>query len=60
MEYVTICCIDLYVTIETWNINMNIPSKNLILGQNDRYVKSKQVIVEIRTGTSTFHFKDKV
>ncbi|KAL0925499.1 hypothetical protein M5K25_003838 [Dendrobium thyrsiflorum] len=28
--------------------------------QNDQYVESEQVIVEIRAGTSTFHFKERV
>nr|QUB02247.1 RNA polymerase beta' subunit [Murdannia edulis] len=57
-----LCCIDLYVTIDSRDIlhNVNIPSKSLILVQNDQYVESEQVIAEIRTGTSTFHFKEKV
>ena len=28
--------------------------------QNDQYVKSEQVIAEIRAGTSTLHFKERV
>lgn len=39
---------------------MNIPSKSLIPVQNDQYVKSEQVIAEIRAGTSTLHFKERV
>nr|AEX94842.1 RNA polymerase beta' subunit [Triteleia hyacinthina] len=57
-----LCSIDLYVTIESRDIihNVNIPQKSLILVQNDQYVESEQVIAEIRAGTSTFHFKEKV
>nr|YP_009247737.1 RNA polymerase beta' subunit [Pritchardia thurstonii]YP_010533140.1 RNA polymerase beta'' subunit [Pritchardia pacifica]AMW65703.1 RNA polymerase beta' subunit [Pritchardia thurstonii]UXX44052.1 RNA polymerase beta'' subunit [Pritchardia pacifica]WGM68660.1 RNA polymerase beta'' subunit [Pritchardia pacifica] len=57
-----LCSIDLYVTIETRDIihNVNIPPKSLILVQNDQYVESEQVIAEIRAGTSTFRFKEKV
>nr|AXT17904.2 RNA polymerase beta'' subunit [Allium ursinum] len=57
-----ICSIDLCVTIESRDIlhSVNIPPKSLILVQNDQYVESEQVIAEIRTGTSTFHFKEKV
>nr|UXC96181.1 RNA polymerase beta'' subunit [Parahellenia malipoensis] len=57
-----LCSIDLYVTIESRDIlhNVNIPSKSLILVQNDQYVESEQVIAEIRAETSTFHFKEKV
>nr|QUB01910.1 RNA polymerase beta' subunit [Commelina communis] len=57
-----LCCIDLDVTIESRDIlhNVNIPPKSLILVQNDQYVESEQVIAEIRAGTSTFHFKEKV
>nr|YP_009249024.1 RNA polymerase beta' subunit [Baxteria australis]AMW67076.1 RNA polymerase beta' subunit [Baxteria australis] len=57
-----LCSIDLYVTIESRDIihNVNIPPKSLILVQNDQYVESEQVIAEIRTGTSTFHFKERV
>nr|QXY00080.1 RNA polymerase beta'' subunit [Allium zebdanense] len=57
-----LCSIDLYVTIESRDIlhSVNIPPKSLILVQNDQYVESEQVIAEIRTGTSTFHFKEKV
>nr|AGC38238.1 RNA polymerase beta'' subunit [Cryptochloa strictiflora] len=54
--------IDLHVTIQSQDIlySMNIPSKSLILVQNDQYVESEQVIAEIRAGTSTLHFKEKV
>nr|YP_010690580.1 RNA polymerase beta'' subunit [Cartonema parviflorum]WBU14290.1 RNA polymerase beta'' subunit [Cartonema parviflorum] len=57
-----LCSIDLYVIIESGDIlhNVNIPPKSLILVQNDQYVESEQVIAEIRAGTSTFHFKEKV
>nr|YP_010245672.1 RNA polymerase beta'' subunit [Pleuropogon hooverianus]QTJ29313.1 RNA polymerase beta'' subunit [Pleuropogon hooverianus] len=57
-----LCYIDLHVTIQSQDIlySMNIPSKSLILVQNDQYVKSEQVIAEIRAGTSTLHFKEKV
>nr|QDM58211.1 RNA polymerase beta subunit [Anemarrhena asphodeloides] len=57
-----LCSIDLYVTIESRDIihSVNIPPKSLILVQNDQYVESEQVIAEIRAGTSTFHFKEKV
>nr|YP_010220090.1 RNA polymerase beta'' subunit [Musa ruiliensis]YP_010221340.1 RNA polymerase beta'' subunit [Musa chunii]UCC35209.1 RNA polymerase beta'' subunit [Musa ruiliensis]UCC37265.1 RNA polymerase beta'' subunit [Musa chunii] len=57
-----LCSIDLYVTIESRDIlhNVNIPPKSLILVQNNQYVESEQVIAEIRAGTSTFHFKEKV
>nr|YP_010034673.1 RNA polymerase beta'' subunit [Aponogeton rehmannii]QOX09472.1 RNA polymerase beta'' subunit [Aponogeton rehmannii]UGC01939.1 RNA polymerase beta'' subunit [Aponogeton rehmannii] len=57
-----LCSIDLYVTIESQDIihNVNIPSKSLILVQNDQYVESEQVIAEIRAGVSTLNFKEKV
>nr|YP_010608610.1 RNA polymerase beta'' subunit [Sabia swinhoei]WAN89435.1 RNA polymerase beta'' subunit [Sabia swinhoei]WAN89520.1 RNA polymerase beta'' subunit [Sabia swinhoei] len=57
-----ICYIDLYVTIESQDIlhNVNIPPKSFLLVQNDQYVESEQVIAEIRGGTSTLHFKEKV
>nr|YP_010374812.1 RNA polymerase beta'' subunit [Pontederia australasica]QXU58248.1 RNA polymerase beta'' subunit [Pontederia australasica] len=57
-----LCSMDLYVTIESRDVihNVNIPPKSLILVQNDQYVESEQVIAEIRAGTSTFHFKEKV
>nr|AYP34417.1 RNA polymerase beta' subunit [Orchidantha maxillarioides] len=57
-----LCSIDLYVTIEDRDIlhNFNIPPKSLILVQNDQYVESEQMIAEIRTGRSTFHFKEKI
>nr|YP_009135517.1 RNA polymerase beta'' subunit [Raddia brasiliensis]AIM53692.1 RNA polymerase beta'' subunit [Raddia brasiliensis] len=54
--------IDLHVTIQGQDIlySVNIPSKSLILVQNDQYVESEQVIAEIRAGTSTLHFKERV
>nr|YP_009248340.1 RNA polymerase beta' subunit [Hanguana malayana]AMW66392.1 RNA polymerase beta' subunit [Hanguana malayana] len=57
-----LCSMDLYVTIESRDIlhAVNIPPKSLIFVQNDQYVESEQVIAEIRAGTSTFHFKEKV
>nr|QCO74635.1 RNA polymerase beta' subunit [Cleistogenes sp. BM-2019] len=57
-----LCYIDLRVTIQSQDIlhSVNIPLKSLILVQNDQYVKSEQVIAEIRAGTSTLHFKEKV
>nr|YP_009938704.1 RNA polymerase beta'' subunit [Mitrasacme pygmaea]QNV46937.1 RNA polymerase beta'' subunit [Mitrasacme pygmaea] len=57
-----LCSIDLSVTIEGQDIvhKVNIPSKSFLLVQNDQYVESEQVIAEIRGGTSTFNFKEKV
>nr|YP_010407223.1 RNA polymerase beta'' subunit [Spiranthes sinensis]URF20112.1 RNA polymerase beta'' subunit [Spiranthes sinensis] len=57
-----ICFIDFYITIESRDIlhNVNIPTKSLILVQNNQYVESEQVIAEIRAGTSTFYFKERV
>nr|YP_009864738.1 DNA-directed RNA polymerase beta' chain [Uvularia grandiflora]QKE32733.1 DNA-directed RNA polymerase beta' chain [Uvularia grandiflora] len=57
-----LCSINLYVIIEGQDIihNVNIPPKSLILVQNDQYVESEQVIAEIRSGASTFHFKERV
>nr|WBU94974.1 RNA polymerase beta'' subunit [Cryptolepis buchananii] len=57
-----LCSINLYVTIESEDIihNVNIPSKSFLLVQNDQYVESEQVIAEIRAGTPTFNFKEKV
>nr|YP_009749430.1 RNA polymerase beta'' subunit [Habenaria chejuensis]QII91517.1 RNA polymerase beta'' subunit [Habenaria chejuensis] len=57
-----LCFIDLYITIESRDIlhNVNIPTKSLILVQNDQYVESEQVIAEIRAVKSTFHFKESV
>nr|YP_010724429.1 RNA polymerase beta'' subunit [Olsynium douglasii]WDW31556.1 RNA polymerase beta'' subunit [Olsynium douglasii] len=57
-----LCSMDLYVTIESRDIihNVNIPSKSLLLVQNDQYVESEQVIAEIRAGTSAFYFKERV
>uniref|UniRef100_UPI00315E0203 RNA polymerase beta'' subunit n=1 Tax=Ctenium canescens TaxID=3063525 RepID=UPI00315E0203 len=57
-----LCYIDLRVTIQSQDIlhSVNIPLKSLILVQNDQYVESEQIIAEIRTGTSTLHFKEKV
>nr|YP_010838006.1 RNA polymerase beta'' subunit [Anna submontana]WGF19741.1 RNA polymerase beta'' subunit [Anna submontana]WKW93619.1 RNA polymerase beta'' subunit [Anna submontana] len=57
-----LCSINLYVTIESKDIrhNVNIPPQSFLLVQNDQYVESEQVIAEIRAGTSTFNFKEKV
>ncbi|KAI3865252.1 hypothetical protein MKX03_012842 [Papaver bracteatum] len=57
-----LCYIDLFVTIESQDIihNVNIPPKSFLLVQNDQYVESEQVIAEIRAGTSTFNFKERV
>nr|YP_009646921.1 DNA-directed RNA polymerase beta'' chain [Cephalotus follicularis]QCX31998.1 DNA-directed RNA polymerase beta'' chain [Cephalotus follicularis]UZT28300.1 RNA polymerase beta'' subunit [Cephalotus follicularis] len=57
-----LCYIDLYVTIEGEDIlhNVTIPPKSFLLVQNDQYVESEQVIAEIRTGTYTFNFKERV
>nr|YP_009529518.1 RNA polymerase beta' subunit [Celtis biondii]AXX76797.1 RNA polymerase beta' subunit [Celtis biondii] len=57
-----LCSIDLYVIIEGEDIihKVTIPPKSLILVQNDQYVESEQVIAEIRAGTSTFNFKERV
>nr|YP_010637426.1 RNA polymerase beta'' subunit [Saxifraga cernua]WBQ50068.1 RNA polymerase beta'' subunit [Saxifraga cernua] len=57
-----LCSIDFYVTIESEDIihNVNIPPKSFILVQNNQYVESEQVIAEIRAGTSTLNFKERV
>nr|YP_010400462.1 RNA polymerase beta'' subunit [Phedimus odontophyllus]YP_010400547.1 RNA polymerase beta'' subunit [Phedimus yangshanicus]UQS79108.1 RNA polymerase beta'' subunit [Phedimus yangshanicus]UQS79193.1 RNA polymerase beta'' subunit [Phedimus odontophyllus] len=57
-----LCYIDLYITIESEDIlhNVNIPPKSFLLVQNDQYVESEQVIAEIRAGTYTLNFKEKV
>nr|WCD58759.1 RNA polymerase beta'' subunit [Primula sp. WZ-2023a] len=57
-----LCSTDLYVTIESEDIlhNVTIPSKSFLLVQNDQYVESEQVIAEIRAGTSTLNFKERV
>nr|WNM92310.1 RNA polymerase beta'' subunit [Opuntia engelmannii var. cuija] len=57
-----LCYIDLYATIESEDIlhNVNIPPKSLLLVQNNQYVESEQVIAEIRAGTSTLNFKERV
>nr|YP_009698525.1 RpoC2 [Petalonyx linearis]QEJ85601.1 RpoC2 [Petalonyx linearis] len=57
-----LCSLDLYVTIESEDIlhNVNIPPKSFLLVQNDQYVESEQVIAEIRAGTSTLNFKERV
>nr|YP_010396550.1 RNA polymerase beta'' subunit [Cornus wilsoniana]UQJ75575.1 RNA polymerase beta'' subunit [Cornus wilsoniana] len=57
-----LCSIDLYVTIESEDIihNVNIPPQSFLLVQNDQYVESEQVIAEIRAGTSTLNFKERV
>ena len=53
---------DLYVTIESEGIihNVHIPPKSFLLVQNDQYVESEQVIVEIRAGTYTLNCKERV
>nr|AVM82243.1 RNA polymerase beta' subunit [Adenocalymma macrophyllum] len=57
-----LCSINLYVTIESEDIrhNVNIPPQSCLLVQNDQYVESEQVIAEIRAGTPTLNFKEKV
>nr|YP_009540195.1 RNA polymerase beta subunit-2 [Ricotia aucheri]AYQ22198.1 RNA polymerase beta subunit-2 [Ricotia aucheri] len=57
-----LCYIDLSVIIESEDIihSVTIPPKSFILVQNDQYVESEQVIAEIREGTYTFHFKERV
>nr|YP_009111536.1 RNA polymerase beta' subunit [Erodium crassifolium]AHH24748.1 RNA polymerase beta' subunit [Erodium crassifolium] len=57
-----LCYIDFYVTIEGEDIihSVPIPAKSFLLVQNDQYVKSEQVIAEIRAGKSTFTLKDRV
>nr|YP_009671213.1 RNA polymerase beta'''' subunit [Passiflora filipes]QCX30481.1 RNA polymerase beta'''' subunit [Passiflora filipes] len=57
-----LCSIDLYVTIESEDIlhNVTIPSKSILLVQNDQYVQSEQVIAEVHRETSPFHFEDRV
>nr|AJE72301.1 RNA polymerase beta'' subunit [Pediomelum tenuiflorum]QHS69912.1 RNA polymerase beta' subunit [Pediomelum tenuiflorum] len=57
-----LCYIDLYVIIESGDIihNVTIPPKSFLLVQNNQYVKSEQVIAEIRAGTYTLNFKEKV
>nr|YP_010284475.1 RNA polymerase beta'' subunit [Caryocar glabrum]UKQ56216.1 RNA polymerase beta'' subunit [Caryocar glabrum] len=57
-----LCYIDLYVTIESQDIlhNVTIPPKSFLLVQNDQYVESEQVIAEIRAGTCTLNFKERV
>nr|YP_009765507.1 RNA polymerase beta'' subunit [Tipuana tipu]QIS95784.1 RNA polymerase beta'' subunit [Tipuana tipu] len=54
--------IDLYVTIESDDIlhNVTIPPKSFLLVKNDQYVKSEQVIAEIRAGTYTLNLKERV
>nr|YP_009435303.1 RNA polymerase beta'' subunit [Lobelia patula]ATG25305.1 RNA polymerase beta'' subunit [Lobelia patula] len=57
-----LCSIDVYLTIESEDSlhNVSIPSKSFLLVQNDQYVESEQVIAEIRAGTATLSFKEKV
>nr|YP_011004125.1 RNA polymerase beta'' subunit [Crassula volkensii]WPS93388.1 RNA polymerase beta'' subunit [Crassula volkensii] len=57
-----LCYIDLHITIEREDIlhNVKIPPKSFLLVQNDQYVESEQVIAEIRAGTYTLNFKEKV
>nr|QVX28740.1 RNA polymerase beta'' subunit [Poiretia bahiana] len=54
--------IDLYVTIESDDIrhNVTIPPNSFLLVQNKQYVESEQVIAEIRAGTYTLNFKERV
>jgi DNA-directed RNA polymerase subunit beta' len=49
---------NLHVIIQDILYSVNIPSKSLILVQNDQYVKSEQVIAKIGAGTPTLHFKE--
>nr|YP_010874172.1 RNA polymerase beta'' subunit [Justicia lianshanica]WGV35562.1 RNA polymerase beta'' subunit [Justicia lianshanica] len=57
-----LCSINLYVTIASEDIrhNVNITPQSFLLVQNDQYVESEQVIAEIRAGTSTLNFKERV
>uniref|UniRef100_UPI00315DDA18 RNA polymerase beta'' subunit n=1 Tax=Plantago rigida TaxID=101994 RepID=UPI00315DDA18 len=57
-----LCSIDLYVTIESEDLrhNVKIPPQSFLLVQNNQYVESEQVIAEIRAGTFTLNFKEKV
>ncbi|CAN0931244.1 DNA-directed RNA polymerase subunit beta'' [Linum grandiflorum] len=57
-----LCDRDLYVTIQSQDIihNVTIPQKSLLLIKNDQYVKSEQVIAEIRARKYTLNFKDRV
>nr|YP_010426232.1 RNA polymerase beta'' subunit [Thottea sumatrana]USL48226.1 RNA polymerase beta'' subunit [Thottea sumatrana] len=57
-----LCYMELYVTIESQDIlhNVNIPPKSFLLVQNGQYVESEQAIAEIRAGTSTLNFKERV
>nr|YP_009669810.1 RNA polymerase subunit beta [Saltera sarcocolla]QCW95128.1 RNA polymerase subunit beta [Saltera sarcocolla] len=57
-----ICSSDLYVTIHSEDIlhNVTIPPKSFLLVQNNQYVESEQVIAEIRAGTYTLNFKERV
>uniref|UniRef100_A0A6N2MX63 DNA-directed RNA polymerase n=1 Tax=Salix viminalis TaxID=40686 RepID=A0A6N2MX63_SALVM len=40
--------------------NVTIPPKSFLLVQNDQYVESEQVIAEIRSGTYTLNFTERV
>nr|QGQ56143.1 RNA polymerase beta'' subunit [Monimopetalum chinense] len=57
-----LCYMDLYAIIESEDIlhNVTIPQKSFLLVQNDQYVESEQVIAEIRAGTYTLNFKERV
>lgn len=57
-----LCYMDLYVIIESEDIihKVTIPPKSFLLVQNDQYVESEQVIAEIRAGTYTLNFKERV
>nr|YP_010014300.1 RNA polymerase beta'' subunit [Ochradenus baccatus]QOI12807.1 RNA polymerase beta'' subunit [Ochradenus baccatus] len=57
-----LCYRDLSIIIESEDIihNVTIPPKSFLLVQNDQYVESEQVIAEIRAGTYTLNFKERV
>nr|YP_010207167.1 RNA polymerase beta'' subunit [Vatica xishuangbannaensis]UAX24116.1 RNA polymerase beta'' subunit [Vatica xishuangbannaensis] len=57
-----LCYMDLYVIIESEDIihKVTIPQKSFLLVQNNQYVESEQVIAEIRAGTYTFNFTERV
>nr|YP_009993400.1 RNA polymerase beta'' subunit [Aquilaria rostrata]QNO35061.1 RNA polymerase beta'' subunit [Aquilaria rostrata] len=58
-----LCYMDLYVIIKSEDIihKVTIPQKSFLLVQNGQYVKSEQVIAEIRAGTTyTFNFTERV
>lgn len=57
-----LCSIDLSVSIESEDIihKVTIPAKSFLLVQTDQYVKSEQVIAEIRAGTHSLNLKERV